>query len=233
MKLFEHICLGAISAAAVFLMVEWGLAARGVRISTAKAETAIESTLSQVNGVMRQTAAFEDEAHDTIGAFSAQISQQNKDWVKAQLEFYKTIADTKEIIVRTDKSLNDVLVPQLSAALDSTMKLSNTAAVQLTHTMNELQPTFDSFAKAAAGAAETMNDPRIGEAIGHLAETSDHAAGAAANTEKATAHVEGAAGDVQTFVHRETTRRARAWNTVRAFWMWFAGPAAQVATAVK
>lgn len=218
--------MAAVTAGVVFLFINLGLLVRDVRRN-------VSANIPEIHALLVNVRDAAASARDASQQAALAAQEQRAYWNKTSLETYKTMASLRLTITRADRSFNDVLVPKVAEALDSTTNLSNTAAVQLTHTMNELQPTFDSFAKAAAGAAETMNDPRIGEAIGHLAETSDHAAGAAANTEQATAHLDGAAADVQTFIHRETTPARGAWNTVRAFWMWFAGPAAQVATAAK
>jgi hypothetical protein len=232
-KLFEHICLGSIAAGAAFMMVQGGLFFRAARLQIAPLAASARATINSANNLLDRTSFLEDTVFDAAEAVSSQAVQQAADWRKTQLQVYKTITDTKQIMVQTDKSLNYILVPKLAAALDSTTHLSDTAATQLTDTMNELQPTFDSFAKASAATAETMADPRIGEAIGHLDETSAHAAELSEHTEKTAAHLEGAAADVQTFIHRETTPVRGVWNTIKAFLRTFGPTAASAATAAR
>jgi ABC-type transporter Mla subunit MlaD len=87
--------------------------------------------------------------------------------------------------------------------------------------IDALQPSLQNFAAASL----TLSDG-LSATLPHIAATSAH-------VESATGHLDGAAADVQSFIHRETSPVRGTWNIVKSFLMEVAGPAAQVATSIK
>ena len=96
----------------------------------------------------------------------------------------------------------------------------------LQNTVTQIQPTLASAAETSASLAKISANPSIAESLKHIDGTS-------AQLELTSQHIEGAAKDIQAFVHRETSPVRGAWNTIKSFLVTFAGPAAQVATAAK
>jgi hypothetical protein len=183
----ELVALVAITVALVLFLNEARLLAKNLNHAVDDADRAIA-----------KAETVEDSASAAAGQFTRQIAQQSADWQKAQLQVYKTITDTKQILVRTDRSLNDVLVPRAAASLDASVRLQNTAAEDLDRTMNELQPTFEHFAKTSAAAERAVSDPSI--EMG-LAEFSDAAASSATAAHEA--------AGAMTDVHKVTTYEAK------------------------
>jgi hypothetical protein len=225
----ENVCLGIVTAAAVVLLYEGALFLRSARLDLAP----IADTLKKTNSLLDQTATAEKNAIATAGQYSDQLARQASDWQKSQLQVYKAITDTKEILVRTDRSLNDVLVPRLAATLDASVTLQNTAAQNITATtaridgtIDSLRPAIDNSIKATAAAADAMSDPGIHE-------TMTFAAGSAANFQSMTADGAKITNDTAAFIHRETAPVRGTWNVLKKFLFEIAGPAASVATAVK
>lgn len=197
MKLFESICLAAITACVAFLVIELGLLASDAR-----------KDLNTFNGKLNTLAVTVNEAaveaRDASTQAKLAATEQRAYWQKTSLETYKTMASLRLTIVRTDTSLNDQLVPRLALALDNTNKLSVAAAGGLQQTMDSLRPVLSNLAAASAGAATTMNDPAIRETLGHLDETSARAALAAAQTVQIAGHLNDASRDFAAYVHRVT-----------------------------
>lgn len=225
----ENVCLGIVTAAAVVLLFEGAMFLRAARLDLAP----IADTLKKTNALIDQTATAEKNAIATAGQYSDQLARQSADWQKSQLQVYKSITDFKEILVRTDRSLNDVLVPRLAATLDASVTLQNSAAQNITattgridSTIDALRPAIDNSINATAAAANAMADPAIHESL-------THAAGASANFEGMSADGKKITGDTAAFIHRETAPVTGTWNLIKKFLFEIAGPAAAVATAVK
>lgn len=226
MKIFEAICAAIVTAAAAFLMIEGGLFLRDARSDLAPVAFHAQSALMQAENDLRGAALVEMKILESTQKFSDAADEQAAYWQKTQLQVYKLITDMKEIMVRTDRSLNDVLVPRISASLDASVALETSAARNLTDTtakiddtIDALRPMIDNGIRATAAAATAMSDPAIHETLAHVD-------GAAGNLDATTS-------DIHAFVHRETTPVRGTWNVIKAFLRDFAGPAAQVATSAK
>jgi hypothetical protein len=226
LKIFEAICAAIVTAAAAFLMIEGGLFLRELRIQVDPIAVHAQVAIQQANIDLSELFVVESSVYDATQKVSDAADQQSAYWQKTQLQVYKLITDTKEIMVRTDRSLNDILVPRISASLDASTALQVSAMRNLTDTtariddtIDALRPMIDNGIHATAAASAVMSDPVIHETLAHV----DGAAG----------NVDAATSDIAEFVHRETTPVRGTWNVVKKFLQEFAGPAAQVATAVK
>jgi hypothetical protein len=219
MKIIESICVSIVTIAAAFVMIEGGLLFRDARLQIAAIALDADIAIQNAQGTFARASAAEDK-------LSNAADEQAAYWQKTQLQVYKLITDTKEIMVRTDRSLNDILVPKISASLDASTALQVSAMRNLTDTTARVDDTIDAFRpiidngiRATSAAATAMSDPAIHETLGHVD-------GAAGNLDATTS-------DIHAFVHRETTPVRGTWNVIKTFLRDFAGPAAQVATSVK
>jgi hypothetical protein len=204
-KIFESICLAAITACLAFLVIELGLLSRDAR----KDLDALSKNLNTLTLTANQTAV---EARDASEQAKLAAIEQRAYWSKTSLETYKTMASLRLTIVRTNHSLNDEISPRLAMALDSTNRLTATAAEQLQKTMDELQPTLANLGRASAGAADAMNDPAIHETLAHVDEISQKTAVTADQAAQATAHVNTALADIAAYVHRMTAPARGIWT---------------------
>lgn len=167
---------------------------------------------NQTISVIRDSA---NQARIAAEQFQLAAAKQSEYWNKSEIEGYKTLASLRLTIVRTDRSINDDLVPRLALALDNANELSTAAAGELQKTMDRLQPVLANLARASAGAADAMNDPAIKETITHVDETSARAAITAAETAQIAGHMNDAAGDFAAYVHRITTPVRGTWNVLK------------------
>ena len=108
MKIFEAICAAIVTAAAAFLMIEGGLFLRDARSDLAPVAFHAQSALMQAENDLRGAALVEMKILESTQKFSDAADEQAAYWQKTQLQVYKLITDTKEIMVRTDRSLNNV-----------------------------------------------------------------------------------------------------------------------------
>lgn len=205
---FENICLAAITICAGVLAIEVALFARAARLDLNSLTGRLDTLASTAN----QTAV---EARDASTQAKLAAIEQRAYWKKTSLETYKTMASLRLTIVRTDHSVNDVLVPKLGDTLDSTNRLSSSAATQLEKTMDELQPAIANLVQASAGAAAAMGDPAIHETLAHVDETSARAALTAAQTVQIAGHLNDASRDFAAYVHRMTAPARGVWNALK------------------
>lgn len=208
------------------LLFELGLVARQMQRDTHALLINANTFVTTANDAAKEVRDAGIQLNKAAATAVTAADEQRDYWNKTSLETYKTMASLRLAIVRTDGSINDDLVPRVTASIDSTNALSAAAAKDLTETTAELKPILDHLAQAAASAADTMADPKIRDTLAEVD-------GAASEANKTSQHVEGAAGDVQQWIHRNTTPVRGTWNLVKAFLREFAGPAAEVATAIK
>jgi hypothetical protein len=193
----------------------------------------VDSITANANTLLVTANATLAEAKSASTQAALAAAEQRAYWNKTSLETYKTMAALRLTIVRTDQSVNDVLVPRVSASLDASTALERTATesvadttARLDATIDALRPAIANLVQTSAGASAAMeaagkdlSDPAIHETLAHV----DGTAG----------NVDAASRDIAAFVHRETTPARGTWNVIKSFLREFAGPAAQVATAVK
>lgn len=205
MKTFERICLGAIAAASVFALGELGFFLRDAR----RDATALTSKIDALIVTANETAG---QARDASEQAKLAAGEQREYWKKTSLETYKTMASVRLLIVRTNGSINDVLVPRISATLDGTNRLSLAATDGLTHTLDGLRPVLTNLARASAAAADTMADPAIGQAIAHASQASENTAAASEQMAQVAINLNKASADFASYVHRITAPARGVWN---------------------
>lgn len=145
--------LAIIVAAALFLIYE-------LILFTLQLQRDFQLLTGSVNTLLMTANAAAVNARDASEQARLAAIEQRVYWNKTSLETYKTMASLRLTITRADHSINDVLVPKLGAALDSTTNLSTTAASNLTQIMEGLQPTLGDLARASAAAADTLAEDR-------------------------------------------------------------------------
>jgi hypothetical protein len=211
--------LVAIAIAA--LLILWRLS-----VLTIHLQADVDSMTAKFNLLLTTGNETLTEAKSASTQAALAAAEQRAYWNKTSLETYKTMAALRLIIVRTDQSVNDVLVPRISASLDASTALERTATesvadttARLDATIDALRPAIDASIAATSAAARDLSDPAIHETLAHV----DGVAG----------NADAASRDIAAFVHRETTPARGTWNVIKSFLREFAGPAAQVATAVK
>ena len=205
----------AVAIGILILCYELSLLARASRQDLASVTANLNTLIVTANQTALNLRDAAASARDASEQAKLAAIEQRAYWAKTSLETYKTMAAVRLTIVRTDRSLNDVLVPKLSLTLDGTTELSRSAAANLARTMDELQPTLQNMGRASAAAADTMADPAIRETLAHLEETSKHAADTADQTAQAMANVNATTRDVAAYVHRMTTPVRGTWSLVK------------------
>lgn len=205
---FRTAAIVAVAIGVLIVLYEMSLLVAAIRVDLDKITASANALLVTANQAAGQ-------ARDASEQAKLAAIEQRAYWNKTSLETYKTMASVRLTIVRTDHSLNDILVPQLGHTLDATTELSRTAAANLARTMEELQPTFDNMGRASAAAADTMSDPHIRDTLDHLDETSSHLADTADQAAQTMANLNATTRDVQAYVHRETAPVRGTWNLFR------------------
>jgi hypothetical protein len=214
-KTFENICLIVITVCAAFLLLELGLLARDLRTDVTSTAQNVAAVLATVN----QTAV---QARDASEQAKLAAIEQRAYWQKTSLETYKTMASLRLTIVRTDRALNETLVPRLAASLDaatalqvSTMRNLTDTTTRIDETIDALRPAIDNAITATAAASADLADPAIHQTLAHLDETSARAALTAAQTEQIAGHLNDASRDFAAYVHRMTAPAHGVYNFLR------------------
>lgn len=205
MKRLEIFCLLLITTCLALLLIELALLARTARTSL----VTLSKNLDALAVTANQTVV---EARDASTQAKLAATEQRAYWQKTSLETYKTMASLRLTIVRTDRSVNDELVPRLALALDNTNKLAAAAAGDLQQTVDSLRPTLANLATASASAATAMSDPAIHETLAHVDEASAHAAITSAEAAQIASHLNDAATDFAAYVHRLTAPARGVWT---------------------
>jgi len=107
-------------------------------------------------------------------------------WQKTAKESAATVRAVRQLVDRTDRSLNDQLVPQASTSLGN-----------LDEQVGRLGPAVEELAKLERDADRQVNQPAIDATLGHVEETTAHLA-------ETTKHLDAASADAEKYVHRIT-----------------------------
>ena len=193
------------------------------------------AVLLELNGLLRDVRRDErkiaDDTENLIAtaqrasdaAYTAETGQLAT-LQRTSSEIYKTTAAARLVLIRFDRSLNDKLVPGISAALQSTVDLERVSSSSLGEATAALRPSLENLSRASAAAADAMADPGIRDAIKHLD-------AAAASTDDSVRELDQSLTDV-----RQMADKARAtylkpvnlwWGLVKEL-LPLAGSAAQV-----
>jgi len=218
--------LTAVTVAALFLLGDLAELARHLQRDADSMAANVNTLLVTGNDTMAKAREASEQAILASTAIAQAAVEQRAYWNKTSLETYKTMAALRLAIVRTNESLNDTIAPRMSGSLDASIDLQRAATERLNRTMDDLRPAIANLVESSAAASAAMqaagrdlSDPAIAETLRHV----DGAAG----------HVDDTSGDIAAFVHRETTPVRGTWNVIKSFLREFAGPSAQVATAIK
>ncbi len=210
--------------ALTYLFIEGGLFLSELRKT-------MPEVLYNANGLLNDADKAAVNINSTATVVHNAAQAQASYWPKELQETQKVTAAAKELIVRTNLSLNgggsiSGVLPQLTDAIRAgAMDVSSTSKA-LNGTIEQTQTILANLLVASKGAADTMSDPDIPATLKEVRLTSEHVAGTTANLDS-TSH------DIQQFVHRETAPVKGTWNVIKSFLVSFAGPMAQVATAAK
>lgn len=206
--IFEIVAMTAIAALAVMFFNELRLLVRDAREDVNQTTAELHATLGTLDLAAEHANVAATEA-------AAAAAEQRAYWKKTSLETYKTMASLRLTIVRTDRSINDVIAPQVATTLKDTDALSRTAAEELTAATLGLEPSLDNLARASAAAATALADPQIHETLTRVDQTSLELASTARNMDEATTNVDAATRDFAAYVHRMTTPARGAWSFIK------------------
>jgi len=232
LKLFEQICLGAVTAGVLFLMWEGGTLERQSKLDEHMLAMDTHGAILKVDGVLGKAETVENRAIDASERVTAAAQKQSDYFSNTQQETYKAIVDLKTLVAHLDWNLNGGgkahvvgVLPALARTLDATTTLQTAAVADLdtttrhvNDTIDALRPMIDQGIAATRAASASMSDPAIHETFVHLASTSGHA--------------DKTAADVQQIADGWVKPIKGFWNHVTHFIVPAAVDAAQVATPI-
>jgi hypothetical protein len=155
------LCVAALAIAGVCALVELYLLIRDVRTDLKTQSASLHAILATTDAAAAQLLAASAQAE-----LAAQ--EERAYFAKTSLEAYKTAAAARLVLVRTDHSLNDVLVPEMTASLAATDQLLQQSAADLNSTTVAITPTLLNLTQASASAADAMANPHIAETLANV-----------------------------------------------------------------
>jgi hypothetical protein len=172
---YKAVMLTLVSLAAFSVLMELRRFVRDLDVSVRMSDT----VLANVN---QSTRYLEKTASNLDNLTASEVKRINA----STLEFQKTEASTRLLIVRTNESLNGGphvagLFPQATATISSAQQLAESANEGLRATTDLVRPSLDNLARATANAADTLADPAIKASLDNLAATSTSVAGVSAD----------------------------------------------------
>ena len=218
-RLLNVLATAAIIAVAVGILIFLYETSIQLDSFNARASTLLVTTNQAMTNLRDAAAAARDASEQAKLA----AGEQRAYWQKTSLETYKTMASLRLAIVRINSGITNDILPRVAKNLDSTDRLSSTAAAQLTRTMDDLQPVLVNLGQASASAAGTMGDARIREAIGRMDSASGHVDDMTAHAAGTAANLDETSSDVKAYVHRMTTPARGTWALLE----WLLGLAAK------
>lgn len=150
------ICLLLLTACGVAVMLETLALIKDIRSDVAAIDRETVETLTLV----KQAAG---NANTASSQLAGAAEEQRVYWNKTGLETYKTAAAARLLIVRTDKSLNDKLIPQIQMEIEGTRVDLHEAIVD----SNRLMARATDLVTHADGI---LTDPNLRQMIANLAE---------------------------------------------------------------
>jgi hypothetical protein len=199
--------LTIVKIAALVVLIAVLLEARSLLVDVRRDAGLITADIHTLQAPIQATLHHADEASKQAALAAV---EQRAYWNKTSLETYKTMASLRLTITRTDRSINDVLVPRLSGTLESTTALTKEAADSLRSTTAAVAPAIADLAVAARSAANILSDPSIRDTLVHLDETSTSLAAGTKSLSK----VASDAQDAADFELAQLKKPARWWMTV-------------------
>lgn len=223
----------AVTIAVVFALFELGLLARDARRTIPLIENSashslgqIDITLTAVNSAMGDVHSIELETQRTE-AEMAGLLNQTRHGMLTQRQEIELVAKASAVLDDSDatiRKVNNEFLPRINAVLES----SNTLVVDGDSAVGSVSLAVHQLTADGHSSLAVLSDEanELRPSIEGFNQIVHSGTGIAGNLDATTS-------DIKAFVHRETTPVRGTWNVIKSFLREFAGPAAQVATAVK
>ncbi len=147
-----------------------------IQNTTVQAGQELRATNQNVNAILLQTGLAADQAR-------LAAAEQRQYWNATAKQTDLTVRAVRQLIDRTDRQLNDSLLPGVES---NSTQVSAAAEVSL-----------EALAHSADVLTKQLNDP-------HVASLAAHLDGSAQNVEETTAHLSAASADIEVKVHQMT-----------------------------
>lgn len=161
LRLILGASLVVLATIGIFALNEFRLLIHDMRSESATVSASLTDTLKTANQAAQQAqqaAAKANTAADT----------EVQTWQNTSREIYKSSAAVQLLVVRTDRTLNDLVAPKLIEAVQHATNASDQVAANVNLTLADLQPTLANLSVASAAAAKSMADPHIAETLAHV-----------------------------------------------------------------
>lgn len=211
MRYVEAICLTLVTAAVVVLLGEGALFVRDARRDLDANNKELMATIL--------------DAHRTVLVAGGAITNIEKGTRQFQTQQIALASSSQKALNTLDADLSSLgsLLSTGSSLLSSQQQSLNQLESEASQSIKSTTEQAASLVPAARETLTTLNtqlaDPAIHDTLVHVDGTS--------------AEVEGTAHDVHVFVHRETEPIRGTWEIIKHFLFEVAGPASNVASAIK
>lgn len=159
-------------------------------------DRSVRTTSTNVQTLLDNAAKIEVGATATLAEVTSASREQRVYWQKTAQETSKTVRAVRQLIDRTDRSLNDSLIPQLQLN-------ASTVSDQTRSTLASLEDESLALQDATKALNTQVSNPDVASSLSNLASSSAELKSSMANVSHATA-------DLAAAIHRET--RPASWT---------------------
>lgn len=189
------ICLVVLSTLGILALNEFRLLIHEMRSESSAVSASLSDTLKTANEATRQ-------AQQAAAKANLAADTEVQTWQNTSREIYKSSAAVQLLVVRTDRTLNDLIAPKLIEAVQHATNASDQVAANVNLTLTELQPTLANLSIASGAAAKSMADPHIAETLVHLDDTTGSLALTAKQVNLTASHIEDTANLIDQRAHQ-------------------------------
>jgi hypothetical protein len=182
----EHICLAIVTVAVSFLVIECGLLVRDWRAESAVVARQAQATLLDYSRFSQDATGVTAEMRSTLKSVrkaneeTARNSARATATLNADLEKFGKVLDQTSYAVENIDMITDALGHQASDVLSDAHGA-----------IRDAQPAIANFNRAAAGAADAMNDSAIRATLANVEQTSQQVVGIATDAHTETSLIVG------------------------------------------
>jgi chromosome segregation ATPase len=203
---------------------------------------AIEDTVGErLASILASAQAAAQKFAEASDSLSDAARKQNSYLDHTSRELNKTVADAHDILIHSDASLNgrngvlpkiNELLAEQQSQLDAIERRAAEALSDLDAAEKQAQPIFASMNRAAASAASSAADPRIGESLERLDVAMGEADATLANLQATSASGNRDAQMIEKRL-RQALKPASLAKSILLHALGLAGPVAQIASAAR
>lgn len=174
MKALEHICMVAVTAAVVFATIEIGMLTRETRLKFDVLASESQATLVDAHRVILVAGGTVNQLRDTIRDTQKSNEALARNSARATAQLNTDLVKFGKVLDQVSSTTADI-----DMATEALSHQASDVLADAHGTVIQAQPAIANLTRAAAGAAEVMNDSNIHATLANVQQTSQQVVGIA------------------------------------------------------